>query len=234
MVLSAQPLHAVDASAAAIVAVDLFRFYHAGDEETVALRGVTVTVFAGEIVAVMGPSGSGKSTLLSCLGGLDNPDGGFVVVGGRRITRRPEGERARIRSRTIGILQQSGNLLDHLSVTQNVELAQALAGRAGRKSAATLIAEVGLAGRAHARPSTLSGGESARAGLAVALANDPPVILADEPTGEIDAANEEMVLELLTARAHSGAAVVLVTHSPRVAEAADRVVELADGRIVDA
>ena len=218
----------------ALAAIDLFRFYHAGDDETVALRGVTMTVEAGEIVAVMGPSGSGKSTLLGCLGGLDEPDGGHVMVAGRRITRRPEAERAQIRSRTIGILQQSGNLLDHLSVLQNVELAQALAGRTDHQSHATLLAEVGLAGRAFARPSTLSGGEAARAGLAVALANDPPVILADEPTGEVDAANEEIVLELLRSRASNGAAIVIVTHSLRVALRADRVVQLADGSIVDA
>ncbi len=218
----------------ALAAIDLFRFFHAGDDETVALRGVTLTVEAGEIVAVTGPSGSGKSTLLGCLGGLDEPDGGYVMVAGRRITRRPEMERAQIRSRTIGILQQAGNLLDHLSVLQNVELAQALAGRTDHESHATLLAEVGLAGRAHARPSTLSGGEAARAGLAVALANDPPVILADEPTGEVDAANEEIVLDLLRARASSGTAIVVVTHSTRVALRADRVVQLADGRIVDA
>ena len=217
----------------ALAAIDLFRFYHAGDDETVALRGVTLSVEPGEIVAVIGPSGSGKSTLLGCLGGLDEPDGGRVLVVGQRITRRPEAERARIRSRTVGILQQSGNLLDHLSVLQNVELAQALAGQTDRPHPATLLAEVGLAGRASARPSTLSGGETARAGLAVALANAPPVLLADEPTGEVDAPNEGMVLELLRSRADGGAAVVVVTHSERVALHADRVIQLADGRIVD-
>ncbi len=217
-------------------ASELYRFYHAGDDETFALRGVSLSVAAGEIVAVVGPSGSGKSTLLACLAGLDEPDGGYVSVAGTRITRRPEAERARLRARWIGVLLQSGNLLDHLSVTNNVRAAHTLvrdADRAG-DDVASLLADVGLASRAHARPATLSGGEAARAGLAVALANDPPLLLADEPTGEVDEANERLILDLLRHRAESGHAVVIVTHSTRAALEADRIVHLRDGRIVDA
>jgi len=217
-------------------ASELYRFYHAGDDETFALRGVSITVAAGEILAVVGPSGSGKSTLLACLAGLDEPDGGSVSVAGTRITRRPEAERAGLRARWIGVLQQSGNLLDHLSVTDNVRAAQTLVrdvDRAG-DSADSLLAGVGLSERAHARPATLSGGEAARAGLAVALANDPPLLLADEPTGEVDAANERLILDLLRGRAESGRAVVIVTHSTRAALEADRIVHLHDGRILDA
>jgi len=213
---------------------ELYRFYHAGDDETFALRGVTVTVGPGEIVAVVGPSGSGKSTLLSCLAGLDEPDGGHVVVAGRRITRRPEAVRAALRARWIGVLQQSGNLLEHLTVSQNVRVARSLARRGGEGAAVEeLLQSVGMERRASARPKTLSGGEGARAGLAVALANDPPLLLADEPTGEVDADNEARILELLRARAREGGAVVVATHSDRVADAADRVMRLVDGRVVD-
>lgn len=210
---------------------DLYRFFHAGDEETLALRGVSLAVDAGEVVAVTGPSGSGKSTLLACLAGLDEPDGGTVRVAGEVMTRRPEPERARLRAQAIGLLFQSANLLEHLTLAQNVALAQRLAGRADTSAVDALLDELGLGGRAAAAPSELSGGESARAGLAVALANHPAVVLADEPTGEVDAANEARVLGLLRARAGAGAAVVVVTHSPAVAAAADRRVVLADGRV---
>jgi len=217
-------------------ASELYRFYHAGDDETFALRGVSLAVAAGEIVAVVGPSGSGKSTLLACLAGLDEPDGGFVSVAGTRITRRPEAERARLRARWVGVLRQSGNLLDHLSVGANVGAAQTLVREVDRATAsvASLLADVGLTERANARPATLSGGEAARAGLAVALANDPPLLLADEPTGEVDEANERLILDLLRHRAEAGRAVVIVTHSTRAALEADRIVHLQDGRIVDA
>jgi putative ABC transport system ATP-binding protein len=221
---------------AVLEANDLYRFYHAGEDETFALRGVSLTVAPGEILAVVGPSGSGKSTLIGCLAGLDEPDGGSVYVAGARITRRPEAQRAGLRARWIGVLQQSGNLLDHLSVANNIRAAQTLVRSADRTEASvpSLLADVGLAGRARARPATLSGGETARAGLAVALANDPPLLLADEPTGEIDEFNEQLILDLFRRRAESGRAVVIVTHSTRAAMEADRIVHLDDGRIVDA
>ncbi|MDP9300040.1 MAG: ATP-binding cassette domain-containing protein, partial [Actinomycetota bacterium] len=122
---------------------DLYRFFHAGDDETFALRGVSLDVRGGEIVAVVGPSGSGKSTLLHCLAGLDEPDGGSVTVAGRQITRRGEGTRAELRARWIGVLLQSGNLLEHLSVADNIRIATALAGRTERV-AVRLLDEVGL------------------------------------------------------------------------------------------
>ena len=219
---------------AILEAAHLFRFYHAGEDETFALRGVSLSVDRGEIVAIVGPSGSGKSTLLACLAGLDEPDGGHVVVGGTRITRRPEVERAHLRARWIGILRESGNLFEHLTVFQNLVVARTLIGRdRDRPSVDALLEEVGLTDRANAHPSHLSGGESARAGLAVALANDPPVLLADEPTGELDDPNERLVLELLSRRAQAGQAIVLVTHSARAAREADRVIRLSDGRLFD-
>lgn len=218
----------------ALEAHELYRFYHAGDDETFALRGVSLRVRGGELVAVVGPSGSGKSTLLSCLAGLDEPDGGHVIVSGDRITRRPEAARAALRARLIGMLSQSGNLLEHLNVIQNVRAAQMLGGGSDHILPEELLEQVGLADRATARPSTLSGGEAARAGLAVAVSNDPPVLLCDEPTGEVDEANEALILDLLRARANARCAVVIVTHSERAAAGADRVVNLVDGRISDA
>jgi putative ABC transport system ATP-binding protein len=218
----------------ALEAHDLYRFFRAGEEETLALRGVKLSVHYGEMVAVVGPSGSGKSTLLACLAGLDEPAGGTVIVGGERVTHRPEAERARIRARRIGVLQQTGNLLPHLDLRANIRLAQAARGRsAGRAGAPVerLLDEVGLAARARALPRQLSGGELARAGLAVALANDPDVVLADEPTGELDGAAEQRVLQLLTGRARAGGGVLVVSHSPQVVDEADRVLTLVDGRI---
>jgi putative ABC transport system ATP-binding protein len=215
-------------------ASELYRFYHSGDDETFALRGVSLHVEGGEMVAVVGPSGSGKSTLLNCLAGLDEPDGGWVAVEGRRLTRRPETKRDEMRGELIGVLLQSANLLDHLSVIGNVRIAQAFGKRAALSDPATLLDEVGLRHRTDAFPSTLSGGEATRAALAVALANNPPLLLADEPTGEVDHEAERALIDLLLARTSRGGAVVVVTHSDEVAAAAHRVVQLVDGRTSDA
>jgi putative ABC transport system ATP-binding protein len=216
----------------AVVAHDLYRFYRAGDEETLALRGVSLTVAAGELVVVAGPSGSGKSTLLALLAGLDEPDGGHVTLAGERMSHRPEARRTLLRRRLVGVLRQSGNLVGHLDVRGNVELVQALRGRSvrPRRSVADLLALVALSARAHALPGELSGGELARAGLAVALAGDPTVLVADEPTGELDLVNERRVLGLLRKVAADGAAVVVASHSAEVAAGADRVLRLTDGR----
>ncbi len=214
-----------------VEATDLYRFYHAGDEETLALQGVSLRLDAKEIVAVTGPSGSGKSTLLACLAGLDEPDGGMVRYGPDRMSRRSEADRAAIRARHIGILFQSGNLLDHLTVEQNITIAQRLAGHVDRVHARELLVSVGLADRANSSPTTLSGGEAARAGLAVALANHPAVILADEPTGELDEATADRLMAMLRQRAAAGAAVLIVTHNPAIAAKADREIKLLDGRI---
>jgi putative ABC transport system ATP-binding protein len=217
---------------AVLEAHSLYRFFHAGDDETLALQGVSLLLQAKEIVAVTGPSGSGKSTLLACLAGLDEPDGGSVSVDGTRISRRPEEERARIRGARIGMLFQQANLVGHLSVQDNIALAQNLsAGSKGADWRSEVLQRCGIEHRASARPSQLSGGELARAGLAVALANDPPVILADEPTGELDSVTATRVLELLRERAMAGAGVLMVTHSPEVAGAADREIRLLDGRV---
>jgi putative ABC transport system ATP-binding protein len=215
----------------ALDAQDLYRFFRAGDEETLALRGVSVNVNAGEIVAVTGPSGSGKSTLLACLAGLDEPAGGTVFLSGARMSHRPESERALLRSRQIGVLFQSSNLLGHLTVAENIALVQKIA-KSATRAPREILDTVGLGGRATALPSQLSGGEAARAGLAVALANDPAVLLADEPTGELDGFTEGRLLDLLRDRADRGCAVLVVTHSPEVVLRADRAVGLRDGQVV--
>jgi putative ABC transport system ATP-binding protein len=221
---------------ALLQAQDLYRFFHAGDDETLALRGVSVTLEPGEVVAVTGPSGSGKSTLLACLAGLDEPDGGVVHIDGERLSRRPEEERARVRARRIGMLFQQANLVSHLSVADNITVAQKLAGdnHGGSEWAAEVLERCDIAGRAHARPAQLSGGELARAGLAVALGNQPNVLLADEPTGELDDATASRILDLLHRQAAAGTAVLIVTHSPEVAAQAHREIRLRDGRVVEA
>jgi putative ABC transport system ATP-binding protein len=217
----------------ALAAFDLYRFYHAGEGETLALRGVSLHVDAGETVALIGPSGSGKSTLLACLAGLDEPDGGHVELLGRRLTRRPEAERAAQRATGIGIMLQSGNLFEHLSVEENVALQMLLAGTLDEARLAALIDGVGLRERRRALPSRLSGGEAARAGLAVALAAASPVLLADEPTAEVDAKTESQILDMFDRRRRAGAAVLIATHSAAVAAHADRILHLYDGRITD-
>ena len=219
--------------APALQARDLYRFFRAGDDETLALRGVSLTVERGETVAVVGPSGSGKSTLLSCLAGLDEPAGGTVTVGGERVSHRPEADWARIRARRIGILMQSRNLLPHLGVRANIRLAQLASDQDDRLyNPDELLDQVGLSDRGRALPQELSGGELARAGLAVALANNPDIVLADEPTGELDGQTEKQILTLLGERVSQGAGLLVVTHSPEVVRIAGRVISLLDGAVV--
>ena len=219
--------------APALQARDLYRFFRTGDDETLALRGVSLTVARGEVVAVVGPSGSGKSTLLSCLAGLDEPAGGTVTVGGERVSHRPEAERARIRARRIGILMQSRNLLPHLGVRANIRLAQLASDQDKRRyNPDELLEQVGLDGRGQAVPQELSGGELARAGLAVALANDPDIVLADEPTGELDGTSEQQILTLLRERVADGAGLLVVTPRAQVVRIAGRVLSLQAGAVV--
>ena len=215
-------------------AVELYRFYHAKEAETFALRGVSLRLGAGEIVVVTGPSGSGKSTLLACLSGLDEPDGGHVVLMGQRLTRRSETERASIRARHIGILLQAGNLFEHLTVENNIRLQMLLAGKPDAGRLAHLLDILGLGTLRSALPAQLSGGETARAGLAVALAAAPDVLLADEPTAEVDALTEARILELLARRRRQGKATLIATHSKAVAECADRRLFMQDGRLAEA
>lgn len=212
-------------------AFDLYRFYHAGEDETLALRGVSLQLAAGETVAVVGPSGSGKSTLLACLAGLDEPDGGRVELMGRRLTRRLEEVRAAMRAADIGVLLQSGNLFESLSIEDNLRVPMRLARKSNERRVDELLDRVGLREHRHARPSQLSGGEAARAGLAVALANDPKVLLADEPSGELDAKTEQRILLLLEDRRRRGGAALIATHSTALVDRTDRVLHLWDGQL---
>ena len=217
---------------AVLEAVDLYRFFHVGDEEIRALRGLSLALERGEFVAVMGPSGSGKSTLLNILAGLDEPDGGHVTIDGARLSRRPDGEKARLRARHIGILMQTGNLFDHLTIAENIQLQRDITGHPTVGVVRELADGLGIGARLDAMPSQLSGGEAARAGLAVALSSAPLILLADEPTAEVDAATQDVVVERLVAHAKAGNAVLVVTHSEAVARRADRIIDLRDGRTV--
>jgi putative ABC transport system ATP-binding protein len=218
----------------------LHRFYRRGDEEIPALRDVSLKVRSGEVVAVAGPSGSGKSTLLSLFAGLEDPDGGSVWIAGERFSRRSPADQARRRARQIGILTQGSGLIEHLTVLGNVRLAASLRGRrrhrrvsgtGQRSDPRALLDELGVGSRARAWPSTLSGGETARVGLAVALIGDPLVLLADEPTAEVSREEELGILDLLRRVRPRAGATILVTHSAVVAAAADRVLQLRDGRL---
>lgn len=216
-----------------LAVTEVYRFFRTGEEETVALRGVTVSVFAGEVVAVVGPSGSGKSTLLACAAGLDEPDGGTVKILGQRMNARPESERVTMRVSNLGFLFQSENLFSHLTVAENVALVRRLSGKQHVRGE-DILCSVGIGSRADAYPSELSGGETARAGLAVALANNPALLLADEPTGELDRASGLRLLQHVREYADGGGAVLVVTHSPDVVAAADRLIRLDDGQVQEA
>lgn len=213
-------------------AFELYRFYHSGDDETAALRGVSLRLESGQFVALMGPSGSGKSTLLACLAGLDEPDGGHVEVMGSRLSRRTEAMRAALRAQHIGIMLQSGNLFEHLTVEGNMKLQMSLAKKSDRHEINRLLETMGLSRRRLARPSQLSGGEVARAGLAVALSADPQVLLADEPTAEVDTVTEANILKLLRNRCQAGGAILVATHSKELAATADSVLHIQDGRLI--
>jgi len=210
-------------------ACGLHRFYRRGGSEVAALLDVSLTCAPGETVAVTGPSGSGKSTLLALLAGLDDPDGGTVHVVGERLSHRGPRTTAQLRARHVGVLTQSSGLLSHLTVLDNVRLAARL--RRGRGPVPEqLLDELGLRQVRTALPRTLSGGETARAGLAVALAGSPSVLLADEPTAEVSLDEEQAVLDLLARHRPGSGATVIVTHSSQVAQRADRVIHLVDGR----
>jgi putative ABC transport system ATP-binding protein len=200
-----------------------------------ALRGVDLTVDGGEFVALTGPSGCGKSTLLNLVAGLDLADEGTIVVAGTEVTGRGEDDLARLRREHIGIVFQFFNLLEGMTVLENVALAAIIAGRR-RKVAETrardLLDLLGIGDKASAAPGVLSGGQRQRLAIARALANEPTLLLADEPTGALDSDGGQEVIELLSRLHHGGQTVLLVTHDSRVAAAAGRVVRMLDGRIV--
>jgi putative ABC transport system ATP-binding protein len=211
---------------------DVFRIYRSGPAETVALRGLDLRIEPRELVAVFGPSGSGKSTLLHLAAGLDRPSAGEVRAFGRSLTALSEHELAAYRARQVAVVFQSDNVLTWLSARANVELSAALGGKADRDAADQALDAFGLASRSHVRAGQLSGGEQQRVAIAAAAIRQAPLVLADEPTAELDEANERLVLDALRRlREDFGSTVVVVTHSTVIAEAADRVVEIVDGRV---
>ncbi|MBT2404060.1 MULTISPECIES: ABC transporter ATP-binding protein [unclassified Streptomyces] len=214
----------------------LTRVHGSGATEVHALRGIDLTVHPGELVAVMGPSGSGKSTLLTLAGGLDTPSSGRVVVEGTDITAASRKELAALRRRSIGYVFQDYNLIPALTAAENVALPRELDGISARKargSALAALEEMGLAQLADRFPDEMSGGQQQRVAIARALVGDRRLVLADEPTGALDSETGDSVLALLRARCDAGAAGILVTHEPRFAAWADRVVFLRDGTVVD-
>ncbi len=215
---------------------NLIKIYKMAELEAVALQGLDLEVASGEMLAIVGASGSGKSTLLNILGGLDVPSAGKVMVAGHNLTRLNEEQRTRYRSQVIGhVWQQSGrNLLPDLSVAENVDLPQIFNGtRAGRYKRRTreLLEIVGIAEMARKKPAQLSGGEQQRVAIAVALANQPPLLLADEPTGELDSVTtQEIITFLRQINQQLGVTIILVTHDIAVASLVDRTVAIRDGR----
>jgi ABC-type lipoprotein export system ATPase subunit len=210
--------------------------YGHGEGEVRALDGVDLDVAHGETLAVMGPSGCGKSTLLHLLGGLERPSSGEVWVEGRRVDELSEKALARMRRDAIGFVFQAFHLMDELTAVENVELPALLAGRspgAARRRAAELLDRVGLTDRATHLPSALSGGQRQRVAIARALSNEPLVVLADEPTGNLDSASTLDVLRLLDSLRAAGQTLVIVTHDERIAATADRLVSMRDGAFVD-
>jgi ABC-type lipoprotein export system ATPase subunit len=217
---------------AVLEATGLYHIFRTSTVETVALRGAALTLQPGTWTAITGPSGSGKSTLVHVLAGLLEPSGGSVTVDGTDLTRLPPAERARLRRKRIGIVLQRDNLHPLLDAGSNVELVLRLDGQGGRAARATatrLLGEVGLGNRRHHRPAQLSGGEAQRTAVAVALASSPPLLLADEPTGELDKATARGLLDLLGEVRDRGTAVLTVTHDEEVAGRADRRLTMRDG-----
>lgn len=210
---------------------ELYRFFHTGQDEVKALRGVDFTLSAGEMIALVGPSGSGKSTLLHCLAGLDEPDGGTVSVMGQPMSRQPEITKTKLRAKYFGVMRQKDNLISHLSIAENMSMAQALTSNAGSLNQQNILDRFGIAMRANALPAQLSGGELARAGLAVALVCQPNILLLDEPTGEVDGETEASILNVLDDFQREGGAIVIATHNAAVAKRATRVFKMKDGKI---
>jgi putative ABC transport system ATP-binding protein len=223
-----------DVAAEIIRLVDVSKVYGTGDATVRAVDDVSLAVNEGDFLAVMGPSGSGKSTLMHILGCLDVPTSGEYLFAGEDVSRMNEGELASIRNRRIGFVFQQFHLLSSMSAWRNVELPLLYRTARDRKQMAlNALAQVGLTGRVQHRPNQLSGGQQQRVAIARALVTDPTMILADEPTGNLDSKASREVLEILTGLNKSGHTIVLITHDPNVAGVAERVVEMADGRLRD-
>jgi putative ABC transport system ATP-binding protein len=213
----------------------LMKVYRTGSIEVAALRGVNMSVGSGEIVSIMGPSGCGKTTLLNLLGGLDKPTAGFVTIDGRNITLSEEKTLENYRLKGVGNIFQFFNLIPSITAAENIELPMVMAGvkkDEREKRTSELLEKVGLRERANQKPEELSGGEQQRVAIACALANDPPLLLADEPTGELDRETAKKVISLLVnLTKDAGKTAIMVTHDPIIARSADRILRLEDGLV---
>lgn len=218
-----------------IIVKDLIKVYKTGKSEVIALRGLDCTIKGGEVLAIMGPSGCGKTTLLNIVGGLDRPTAGSIMVDGTNLVNMTDAELVRHRRATVGIVFQFFNLVPTLTARENIELPMRLAGRSSDlmvKRSGELLKLVDMEPRGDHKPDELSGGEQQRIGLATALANDPPIILADEPTGELDTATGHQILMLLKRlRDEYKKTIVIVTHDQRIGQIADTVMTIVDGKI---
>jgi putative ABC transport system ATP-binding protein len=217
-----------------LVATDVHKIYRTHGLEVTALKGVSISIHRGEFLAVMGPSGSGKTTFLNCLSGLDEIDGGAVMVEGKDVHRMPDAKRSRYRARHMGFIFQAFNLIPVFTAEENVELPLLLAGaspKQARLRAAETLDRVGLAHRRSHRPNELSGGEQQRVTIARALAGHPSIVWADEPTGNLDTETATTVMDLLRELNHEGLTLVLVTHDPSIGATAQRIVRMRDGEI---
>ncbi len=219
-----------------IIVDNIHKSYLMGKEAVPALRGVSLEIERGEFVCLMGPSGSGKTTLLNIIGGLDEPSRGHLIVEGQNLVSLSENQLARLRLEKMGFVFQNYNLLANFTAQENVESPMVLAG-VGRKErkerSRTLMEKVGLGDRAHHYPSELSGGQQQRVAIARALANNPPILVADEMTGDLDSETGFAIMELASQLNQDGMTIVFVTHDPRMAKFAKRVVELRDGKILN-
>jgi len=217
---------------------DMTKVYGTGDVAVHALRGVSVAVGRGEFLAIMGPSGSGKSTLMNIVGCLDRPTGGTYVLDGEDVSRLSKDKLAGVRNRKIGFVFQSYNLLPRLSAAKNVMMPllynaqEQMSDGECRERAVAALESVGLGDRVHHRPNELSGGQQQRVAIARALVNNPSIILADEPTGNLDTKSSEEIMDLVHQLHDRGATIVMVTHEPGIADHAERVIFLRDGKIV--
>jgi putative ABC transport system ATP-binding protein len=213
---------------------ELSRAYEMGTERILALRGVTLDIARNEYLAIMGPSGSGKSTMMNLLGCLDTPTGGEYWLNGEEVSRLSDDALARVRNREIGFVFQTFNLLPRASALHNVELPLVYAGVGGRERrerALEALTRVGLADRVHHRPNELSGGQRQRVAIARALVNRPSILLADEPTGNLDSVTSEEIMQVFADLHRAGQTVIMVTHEPDIAAHAERTVVLRDGRV---
>ncbi len=212
---------------------DITKVYPMGKRELEVLRGINLTIEKGEMVAIMGPSGSGKTTILNLFGCLDKPTSGSYYLDGREVSRLSSGELATVRGQKIGFIFQTFNLLPRMSALANVELGMRYVGGADRHLAAEALDKVRLSDRANHRPTELSGGEQQRVAIARALVKDPPLILADEPTGNLDSRSGEEIISILTAlHSEQSITLVIITHEANIAHQCQRIIHLKDGEVV--